>query len=123
MKKLIAILFLAVISQITYADEISESSVSRVGDKDKSNRPHKAPKIVPRISYSQGVLSISNLYTLYDAEIIIRDSQGIVLYDVVDTISVGYTILLSEYVYSKMQSIELRYLDQCYMISKEDFVF
>lgn len=123
MKKLIAILFLAVISQITYSDEISESSVSRVGDKDKSNRPHKAPKIVPRISYSQGVLSISNLYTLYDAEIIIRDSQGIVLYDVVDTISVGYTILLSEYVYSKMQSIELRYLDQCYMISKEDFVF
>ena len=123
MKKLIAILFLAVISQITYSDEISESSVSRVGDKDKSNRPHKAPKIVPRISYSQGVLSISNLYTLYDAEIIIRDSQGIVLYDVVDTISVGYTILLSEYVYSKMQSVELRYLDQCYMISKEDFVF
>lgn len=123
MKKLIAILFLAVISQITYSDEISESSVSRVGDKDKSNRPHKAPKIVPRISYSQGVLSISNLYTLYDAEIIIRDSQGIVLYNVVDTISVGYTILLSEYVYSKMQSIELRYLDQCYMISKEDFVF
>ena len=101
MNKLIPILFLAFISQICYA----------AGADDKDNHPHKAPQkaSAPLISYNQGVLSVSTHNTLYNAEIIIRDINGNIIYDVVDTISNGYVILLPEFVSAEMYRFELVY--------------
>lgn len=116
MKKLIPILLLAFISQMCYA-EVAPDGTNSGGD-DKDNRPHKAPRkpSVPLISYSQGVLSVSVYNILYNAEIIIRDINGNVIYDVVDTISNGYTILLPAHVSSKMQSVELFHSGNHYVI-------
>lgn len=107
MKKFIPILLLAFISQMSYAGGAPDGTNS--GGDDKGNRPNKTPKksSAPLISYNQGVLSISTYNTLYDAEIIIRDTDGNVIYDVVDTISGDYDILLPASVSSKMQSVEL----------------
>lgn len=109
MKKLFPILLLAFISQICYAAGAPDNSNSGVDDKD--NRPHKAPKksSAPLISYNQGVLSVSTHNTLYNAEIIIRDINGNIIYDVVDTISNGYVILLPEFVSAEMYRFELVY--------------
>lgn len=109
MNKLIPILFLAFISQICYAAGAPDNSNSGVDDKD--NHPHKAPQkaSAPLISYNQGVLSVSTHNTLYNAEIIIRDINGNIIYDVVDTISNGYVILLPEFVSAEMYRFELVY--------------
>lgn len=109
MNKLIPILLLAFISQICYAAGAPDNSNSGVDDKD--NRPHKAPQkpSAPLISYNQGVLSVSTHNTLYNAEIIIRDINGNIIYDVVDTISNGYVILLPEFVSAEMYRFELVY--------------
>ncbi len=109
MNKLIPILLLAFISQICYAAGAPDNSNSGVDDKD--NRPHKAPKksSAPLISYNQGMLSVSTHNTLYNAEIIIRDINGNIIYDVVDTISNGYVILLPEFVSAEMYRFELVY--------------
>lgn len=109
MNKLIPILFLAFISQICYAAGAPDNSNSGVDDKDK--HPHKAPQkaSAPLISYNQGVLSVSTHNTLYNAEIIIRDINGNIIYDVVDTISNGYVILLPEFVSAEMYRFELVY--------------
>ena len=109
MKKLFPILLLAFISQICYAAGAPDNSNSGVDDKD--NRPHKAPKksSAPLISYNQGVLSVSTHNTLYNAEIIIRDVDGNVLYDVIDTISNDYVIFLPDLVSSEMYRVELVY--------------
>ena len=111
MKKFIPILLLAFVSQMSYADGTSEGDTSAGDDKDKGNHPNKA-----HISCNQGVLSVSTRYTLYDAEIIIRDIQGAILYDVVDTISGDYAMLLPEYVSSNMQSVELKYSGRSYIV-------
>lgn len=120
MNKLIPILLLAFISQICYAAGAPDNSNSGVDDKD--NHPHKAPQkpSAPFISYNQGVLSISTHNTLYNAEIIIRDINGNIIYDVVDTISNGYVILLPAYVSSKMQSVELIHSYSHYTISVDE---
>ena len=109
MNKLIPILLLAFISQICYAAGAPDNSNSGVDDKD--NRPHKAPQkpSAPLISYNQGVLSVSTHNTLYNAEIIIRDVDGNVLYDVIDTISNDYVIFLPDLVSSEMYRVELVY--------------
>lgn len=109
MNKLIPILLLAFISQICYAAGAPDNSNSGVDDKD--NHPHKAPQkaSAPLISYNQGVLSVSTHNTLYNAEIIIRDINGNIIYDVVDTISNGYVILLPEFVSAEMYRFELVY--------------
>lgn len=109
MNKLIPILLLAFISQICYAAGAPDNSNSGVDDKD--NHPHKAPQkaSAPLISYNQGVLSVSTQNTLYNAEIIIRDINGNIIYDVVDTISNGYVILLPEFVSAEMYRFELVY--------------
>ena len=44
-----------------------------------------------------------------NAEIIIRDINGNIIYDVVDTISNGYVILLPEFVSAEMYRFELVY--------------
>ena len=115
MKKLIPILLLAFISQMSYAGRTPENTNS--GGDDKDNRPHKAPRksSAPLISYNQGVLSVSTNYTLYNVEIVIRDIDGNVIYDVIDTISNGYVILLPAYVSSKMQSVELIHFGKHYI--------
>ena len=116
MKKFIPILLLAFVSQMSYADGTSEGDTSAGDDKDKGNHPNKAPRVTPHISCNQGVLSVSTRYTLYDAEIIIRDIQGAIFYDVVDTISGDYAMLLPEYVSSNMQSVELKYSGRSYIV-------
>lgn len=107
MKKFIPILLLTFISQMSYAGGAPDGTNS--GGDDKGNRPNKTPKksSAPLISYNQGVLSISTYNTLYDAEIIIRDTDGNVIYDVIDTITGDYTILLPGYVSLNWQSVEL----------------
>ena len=54
---------------------------------------------------------------MYDAEIIIRGIDGNIMYDVVDTISNGYVILLPAYVSSKIQSVELIHSGNHYIIN------
>ena len=109
MKKFIPILLLAFISQVSQASGTPDGNNAEGYDKGEKGHPNKAPKksSAPLISYNQGVLSISTYNTLYDAEIIIRDTDGNVIYDVVDTISGDYDILLPASVSSKMQSVEL----------------
>ena len=117
MKKLFSILLLTFISQMSYAGGTHDDTNSGVDDKD--NRPHKAPKksSAPLISYNQGMLSVSTHNTLYDAEIIIRGIDGNIMYDVVETISNGYVILLPAYVSSKIQSVELIHSGNHYIIN------
>lgn len=107
MKKLIPILLLAFISQMSYANGTPEGDNSGGDDKGEKGHPHKSPKVTPCIFCNQGILSITTPYTIYDAEIIIRNSQGDILYDVVDTIFDNYAILLTEYISMDMYSIEL----------------
>lgn len=119
MKKLIPILLLAFISQICYAEDTPNGNNADGYDKGEKGHPHKAPikPSAPLISYNQGVLSVSTHNTLYNAEIIIRGIDGNIMYDVVDTISNGYVILLPAYVSSKMQSVELIHSGNHYIIN------
>ena len=111
MKKLIPILLLAFISQICYAEDTPNGNNADGYDKGEKGHPHKAPikPSAPLSSYNQGVLSVSTHNTLYNAEIIIRDINGNIIYDVVDTISNGYVILLPEFVSAEMYRFELVY--------------
>ena len=111
MKKLIFILLLTFLSQMSYADDTSGGDNSGNDDKGEKGHPHKSPKVTPLMNYDQGVLSITTPYILYDAEIIIRDGEGNVLYDIICTVSNNSVVFLPEYVSSRMQSIELIYSD------------
>lgn len=109
MKKIISILLLTFMSQMSYADGTPNVINPNGYDKGEKGHPHKAPKkpSTPVISFNQGVLSVLTNATLYNAELIIRDKDGNVLYDVTDTISDEYAIVLPEFVSSRMYSIEL----------------
>ena len=80
MKKIISILLFAFMSQLSYADG---TNISGSGADDKGNHPHKAPRkpSTPLMSINQGVLSVLTNATLYNAELIICDKDGNVLYD------------------------------------------
>lgn len=119
MKKIISILLLTFMGQMSYADGTPNGINPNGYDKGEKGHPHKAPKkpSTPVISYNQGVLSVSTDNALYDAEIVIRDIDGNIIYDVVDTISNGYAILLPTHVFSKMQSVELIHLGNYYIFN------
>lgn len=48
------------------------------------NYPHKAPALLPTVDYTDGILTIQSSYLLSDVTVIIRDSEGAVLYTYIE---------------------------------------
>ncbi|MBQ9231021.1 MAG: DUF3244 domain-containing protein [Prevotella sp.] len=72
------------------------------------NHPQKSPALLPRLSYENDYLFITSPYVVIDAEIIIRDVYGNILYDSIVTLPASsYVMVLPNSVNSDKYSIQL----------------
>lgn len=68
--------------------------------------------LLPTIDYRDGVVTIITPYQIDDVEVIIRDSQGEILYStIIPAINVQQSIVLSDYVDANKFSIQIAYDD------------
>ena len=77
---------------------------------------HKSPALMPQVAYDNQYLYITTHYDITDAQIIIRDENNNIIYDIYTTlISSGSVIALPEYVMENKYCIELTFLSKTYI--------
>lgn len=86
------------------------------GDDDQhiKNLPHKVPSLAPSVSYQGGNLLVVSPCDLDETEIVIRDVDGNIIYDMMTALpATSYVIPLPADVIAAINSIELYYGDNC----------
>lgn len=77
---------------------------------------HKAPARMPQVSYDNQHIYIIPHYDITDAQIIIRDENDNIIYDINTALSgSGSVIMLPENVMENKYCIELIYNEKCYI--------
>lgn len=95
----------AVDIQLIEAESINNDDVSR-------DKPHKSPALSPAIFYFDNTLYVSSPYYIDEAQIIIRDDDGAIIYYTISSLASGVNVFtLSQDVAENMYSIELIYGD------------
>lgn len=77
---------------------------------------HKSPTRTPQVSYDNQHLYITPHYDITDAQVVIRDDNNNIIYDIYTTLSgSGSVIMLPENVMENKFCIELTYNEKCYI--------
>lgn len=77
---------------------------------------HKAPARMPQVSYDNQHIYIIPHYDITDAQVVIRDDNNNIIYDIYTTLSgSGSVIMLPENVMENKFCIELTYNEKCYI--------
>lgn len=118
MKKLFLFGLGILISMLSYA-EVAVPLSPNLDDPDIPDVPHKAPALSPQISFDTPYLYIVSPSAINDAEIIIRDIDGNIIYDETFCISASsYVIVLPGNVCSDLYSVTLQFegysLTECF---------
>lgn len=114
MKKLF-LLLLCMLSVSAYADDNSPDPDPT--DPDGWGKPHKAPVLLPQMSYDAPYLHIVSPSAINGAEIIIRDIDGNIIYDEILCIPASsYVIVLPENICSDFYSVTLIFDGQSYIL-------
>lgn len=102
-----------------HVDFLKDVMMQLVDNKDKiyDGQPtHKAPARMPQVSYDNQHIYIIPHYDITDAQIIIRDENNNIIYDIYTTlIGSGSVIAPPEYVMENKFCIELVYNEKCYI--------
>ena len=102
------LLLLCMLSVSVYADDNSPDPDPT--DPDGWGKPHKAPTLSPQMSYDAPYLYIVSPSAINDAEIIIRDIDGYIIYDEIVCIPASsYVLVLPENVCSVLYSVTFLY--------------
>ena len=76
----------------------------------EEGEPHKGPVLTPLVDYEDNVVTIWSPYIIYNAEVIIRDGLGSVIYQgSTNVINQTFIIILDDDVFASMSTIELIY--------------
>lgn len=109
------LLLLCMLSVSVYADDNSPDPDPT--DPDGWGKPHKAPTLTPQMSYDAPYLYIVSPSAINDAEIIIRDIDGNIIYDESVRIpAISYVIVLPENICSDLYSVTLIFDGQNYIL-------
>lgn len=109
MNKSFLFLLLLLSSVCCFAD-----GVNMVGDPPDSHTGdgHRGQALLPTVDYTDGEVTIDVPYQIEDMAVIIRDSQGEILYStIIPAINVQHSIVLSDYVDANKFSIQIAYCD------------
>ena len=90
------------------------SAVCPGGDNppETDSEERKAPVRRPQMVFGEGFVSIITPFTLYDVELVVRDSNGCILYsETHEELSNTYSMMIEEEYCNKVYSIELIYGD------------
>ena len=107
MNKSFLFLLLLLSSVCCFAD-----GVNMVGDPPDSHTGdgHRGQALLPTVDYTDGEVTIDVPYQIEDMAVIIRDSQGEILYStIIPAINVQHSIVLSDYVDANKFSIQIAY--------------
>lgn len=95
----------AVDIQLVEVESTNNDDVSR-------DKPHKSPALYPAIFYFDNTLYVSSPYYIDEAQIIIRDDDGAIIYYTISSLASGVNVFtLSQNVAENMYSIEFIYGD------------
>ncbi len=121
MKRLTTIFLTAFLSLSAFAEfVIPEDAVDiQLVEVENSNnddlprvKPHKSPALYPSIFYLENYLYVSSPYYIDEAQIIIRDEDGTIIYNTVISLASGVNVfILPQNVADDMYSIEFIYGD------------
>ena len=107
MNKSFLFLLLLLSSVCCFAD-----GVNMVGDPPDSHTGdgHRGQALLPTVDYTDGEVTIDVPYQIEDMAVIIRDSQGEILYStIIPAINVQHSIVLSDDVDANKFSIQIAY--------------
>lgn len=111
MKKTLLLLLGCTVSIFSFADGDGDP-VSYPAD--IFQKPHKVPSRAPLISYQGGNILVVSPCDLDETEIVIRDVDGNIIYDMVTALPAStYVIPLPTDVIAAINSIELYYGENC----------
>lgn len=92
-----------------FADDIPMVGDPPKGEETPGNR---GQALFPTVDYTDGEVTILVPYQIEDMAVIIRDSQGEILYStIIPAINVQQSIVLSDYVDANKFSIQIAYCD------------
>ena len=121
MKRLITIFFAAFLSLSAFAEfVIPEDAIdlqlveteSLNNDDVSRDKPHKSPVLYPSIFYLENYLYVSSPYYIEEAQIIIHDEDGTIIYNTISSLASGVSVfILPQNVADDMYSIEFIYGD------------
>lgn len=102
-----------------HVDFLKDVMMQLVDNKDKichGQPTHKAPARMPQVSYDNQHIYIIPHYDITDAQVVIRDDNNNIIYDIDTTLSgSGSVIMLPENVMENKYCIELTYNEKCYI--------
>jgi len=114
MKRLMSICLSALFSTNIFANSVipeNADEVQIVGPVIREGG-HKSPALYPSIFYLENYLYVSSPYYIDEAQIIIRDEDGTIIYNTVISLASGVSVfILPQNVADDMYSIEFIYGD------------
>lgn len=114
MKRLMIICLVALFASNISADSVIPENAENVQLVDPVIREggHKSPDLHPSIFYLENYLYVNSPYYIDEAQIIIRDEAGNIIYSTTSSLASGVSVfILSQVVTENMYSIEFIYDD------------